>query len=390
MIRKIVKWFAFKVVYPCAYKIGCLKKQDHKKVIFAEIRHSFLTDSYRLIYDQLKNKPGYKLDVVYLVTNSGGLSYLWRYLKLCFKMGSVGCILCDDTCNLFGAFKLRKGTKLIQTWHSCGAFKKWGECISDLSFGEDISELRKYPAHINYTLCTVSSEECIKHFKAAFGLPEENNCVKAIGVSRTDVFFRPENKEKAFKSFSDNFPKAEIERKKGKKLMLYAPTYRGDADNAYIPEKLDIELMKDKLGDEYLLLIKRHGFVRKDWEIPESCRDFAFDVSNNMKIEELLFISDLCITDYSSLVFEYSLFLRPMYFFAFDLEEFYDYRGFFYDYKEFVPGPIVKTSAELADKIKNSDGFDLNRIKEFQNRFMGACDGHSTRRIVDYITDEYM
>ncbi len=387
MIKKIVKWLAFRVVYPCAYRIGCLKRQNPRKVIFAEVRHPFLTDSYRLIYEELKKKPDFSLEIVYLVTNSGGLSYLWRYLKLCFKMGSAGCILCDDTCNLFGAFKLRKGTKLIQTWHSCGAFKKWGECISDLSFGEDIEELRKYPAHTNYTLCTVSSEECIGPFKAAFGLPEENRCVKAVGVSRTDVFFRLENRIKAFQSFAEACPEADAARREGKKIMLYAPTYRGDADKAYIPEKLDITMMKNALGGEYVLLIKRHGFVRKKWDIPAGCEDFAFDVSRNMNIEDLLFVSDLCITDYSSLIFEYSLFERPMYFFAFDLDEFYDYRGFFYDYEEFAPGPIVKTTAELTKKIKSGESFDRDRIKAFRDRFMGACDGNSTRRIVDYIVN---
>lgn len=121
--QKIVKLLAFRVIYPCAYRLGCLKRQNRRRVIFAEVRHSFLTDSYRLIYDELSRKPGYTTEIVYLVTNQGGLSYLWRYFKLCLKMGSAGCILCDDTCNLFGAFRLRKGTKLIQTWHSCGAFK---------------------------------------------------------------------------------------------------------------------------------------------------------------------------------------------------------------------------------------------------------------------------
>ena len=386
MIKKLVKLLAFRVIYPCAYRLGCLKRQNRRKVIFAEVRHSFLTDSYRLIYDELSRKPGYTTEIVYLVTNQGGLSYLWRYFKLCLKMGSAGCILCDDTCNLFGAFRLRKGTKLIQTWHSCGAFKKWGECISGLSFGEDIEELRKYPAHTNYTLCTVSSEECVWAFKAAFGLPEENSCVRATGVSRTDVFFKPENRTAAYERFGKGCPEAENALRSGKKLILYAPTYRGDADKAYIPEKLDTELMKKELGGEYILLIKRHGFVKKKWDIPESCADFAFDVSESMNIEDLLFVSDICITDYSSLIFEYSLFERPMFFFAFDLDEFYDYRGFFYDYTDFAAGPIVKTTEGLICKIKDKNGFDRDRIKEFRQKFMGACDGNSTQRIVDYIT----
>ena len=82
---------------------------------------------------------------------------------------------------------------------SCGAFKKWGESITDLSFGESLEELRKFPAHTSYTLCTVSSKECIWAFKEAFGFDLDNNSVQAIGVSRTDFFFKEENRVKALK-----------------------------------------------------------------------------------------------------------------------------------------------------------------------------------------------
>ena len=125
--------------------------------------------------------------------------------------------------------------------------------------------------------------------------------------------------------------------------------------------------MKKELGGEYILLIKRHGFVKKKWDIPESCADFAFDVSESMNIEDLLFVSDICITDYSSLIFEYSLFERPMFFFAFDLDEFYDYRGFFYDYTDFAPGPIVKTTEGLICKKKRQ-----KRIRQRQNKRIQA------------------
>ncbi len=384
MIKRIIKWIAFKIVYPVAYKIGCIKKQNPKKIIFAEVRHSFLTDSYKLIYDEIKALSDYDAEIVYLYNNKGGLSYLLRYLKLCFKMGSAGCILCDDTCNLFGAFRLRKNTKLIQTWHSCGAFKKWGECISDLSFGDDISEIRKYPAHINYTLCTVSSEECIWAFREAFGLPDDNQSIRAIGVSRTDIFFKDDSRKLAFESFENACPDGFSS---GKKVLLYAPTYRGDADKAQTPYELDLEKMCENLSDEYILLIKHHGFIKDISPVPEKYERFAFDVSKSMNIEHLLFIADVCITDYSSLIFEYSLFEKPMLFFAFDLDDFYDYRGFFYDYKDFVPGPIVKTTDELIKEIKDINNYDKDKIKEFQNKFMGACDGHSTERIIDYITN---
>ena len=108
-----------------------------------------------------------------------------------------------------------------------------------------------------------------------------------------------------------------------------------------------------------------------------------------MSIEDLLCVSDVCISDYSSLVFEYSLFEKPMIFFAYDLDNYYDWRGFYYDYKDFVPGPIHTTCEEMIDYIKNLDTqFDKNKVIEFKNKFMSACDGHATERIMKLVFDE--
>lgn len=381
-VRNTAKIIMFKGVYPLCYKVSSLRPLRKNKVIFAEIRSGTLTDSFRYIYEEIKTR-GLDPQVYYVHNNKGGMGYLLRYLKLTWLMGNVGCVLLNDTCNLFGAFKFRKDTKVIQTWHSCGAFKKWGESITDLSFGESLEELRKFPAHTSYTLCTVSSKECIWAFKEAFGFDIDNNSVQAIGVSRTDFFFKEENRVKAFENLYKNCPNAQY-----KKVLLYAPTYRGDADKAYIPEKLDIKALKENFGSEWVLLVKRHGFVKKEWDIPEDCQDFAFDITEHMPIEDLLFTADMCITDYSSLIFEYSLFERPMIFYAFDLDQFYDYRGFYYPYDySFLPGPIVKTNEELINAIKQGKA-DPTVISDFRERFMGACDGRSTERIADYIMSQ--
>ena len=128
------------------------------------------------------------------------MGYLLRYLKLTWLIGNVGCVLLNDTCNLFGAFKFRKDTKVIQTWHPAELSKSGEKVSPTCSFGESLEELRKFPAHTSYTLCTVSSKECIWAFKEAFGFDLDNNSVQAIGVSRTDFFFKEENRVKAFEN----------------------------------------------------------------------------------------------------------------------------------------------------------------------------------------------
>jgi CDP-ribitol ribitolphosphotransferase len=210
--------------------------------------------------------------------------------------------------------------------------------------------------------------------------------VRATGVARTDYFFDEDNRRASFDKLYKNYPEA-----KGRKVLLYAPTYRGDADRAQPPKMFDIEKMVKAIGDGAVLLIKQHGFVSEKTAIPASCRDRAFDVSGSMRIEELLFVSDAVITDYSSLIFEYSLFLRPMVFYAYDLDEFYDYRGFYYKYdNDFLPGRIVRTEEGLREAcvtaLRGVGAAEREQIKRFRDRFMGACDGHSAERIADYIT----
>lgn len=380
-LKEAVKLFAFKIVYPLTYKLFCLRRQQRGLTLFCEVRHGYLTDSYKPICEELKRR-GKSYRVFYIHNNKGGLGYLLRYLKLCMILPTSGTILVDDTCNLFGAFKLRRGTKLIQTWHSCGAFKKWGYSIAGLSFGQEPKELDRYPAHTGYTLVTVSSGECVKHFDNAFGFDrmKMKSPVKATGVARTDYFFDKKNLEDAYRSLYSVCPEA-----RGKRVLLYAPTYRGDADDAKPPEQFDIAAFMSGL-DDCVLLIKQHSFVKERTEIPQDCG--CYDVSERLPIEKLLIVSDLVITDYSSLIFEYSLFLRPMVFYAYDLDSFYDYRGFYYSYdNDFLPGEIVRTEEGLAPAVRRAldGGYDRDEIKRFRERFMGACDGSSAKRIVDYI-----
>ena len=103
-----------------------------------------------------------------------------------------------------------------------------------------------------------------------------------------------------------------------------------------------------------------------------------------MEIAELLCAADICVTDYSSVVFEYSLMERPMIFLAYDLEEYFDNRGFYYDYQEFAPGPVVRNSAELAAAVRSIEGRREEageKAAAFRQKFMYSCDGHATERI---------
>ena len=376
----LYKYYVFKRLYPRVYRKAAKAPVDENKVVFIEIRLPKLTNSFKLMYDTLYTNYDFDIHCHFLRN-----TYVTRkqYRENCKAMladiATAKYVFFDEATNVTSHVQFRPETVITQLWHGCGAFKKFGYSTADAIFGATREEMDKYPFNRGYTNVTVSSPEVIWAYEEAMNYSRESGVVKALGSSRTDIFYDREVIDNAYNTLYGLMPKA-----KGKKVILYAPTFRGRVAKATTPHVLNPEFMKYVLGDEYVLLMKHHPLVRKRPKIREECLDFARDMTNDMTIEDLLCVSDICISDYSSLVFEYSLFEKPMIFLAHDLDKFFDWRGFYYDYFELAPGPIVKSTTEVIEYIKNIDKlFEKERVHAFREKFMSACDGHATQRIMD-------
>lgn len=395
-LKSIEKYWKLKIKYPLYYKLCALFPIENKKIVFIENRFPILTNSFEQLYNALKNHHNYNVVESYLLDVAGANRQHSKYLllettgiekqynKRCMAMikevATARCIFVNDSSNIVGCIPFRKGTDIVQVWHGCGAFKKWGFSNAKGEFGANLKGLLRYPFYANYTLVTVSSDEVAWAYADAFNIPLENGRIKATGVSRTDVFFNEEYRKNAFDRIYDMVPQS-----KEKKVILYAPTFRGDAGFAQSPNNMPLGLLKEKLEDEYILLFKHHPLVKNRPKIEEGCENFAFDITDDLSIEELIYTSDICITDYSSIVFEYSLLEKPIIIYAFDIDDYVDWRGFYYNFEEFVPGPIIKNDNDLVQCLLDIDTFDINKVIEFRKKFMGACDGKSTARIIDEV-----
>lgn len=373
-----------RLVFPLSYRFFVKKKKvKNNKAVFVEVRFAEITDSFRLVYDRMK-KEGFEVHEQYIENiRPGKLAYIKRCLRMLEDISDAHYVFLNDACNVTSCIPLRQETKIFQLWHACGAFKKFGMSTAELIFGDNRKTLEKYPNYGNLDYVTVSSPEVIWAYEEAMNLKNTKTQVVATGVSRTDVFYDEHFLESARQTVYEVCPEA-----RDKKVILYAPTFRGRVAQAESPDCMDISAMKAALGDRYVLLIKHHPFVKHPPEIPEECRDFAMDVTKKLEIDQLLCVSDVCISDYSSLIFEYSLFERPMLFFAYDLEDYFDWRGFYYDYDELTPGPVVKTTEEVIHYIENLDVmFDREQVHAFREKFMSACDGHATDRIMHLVVN---
>ena len=362
--KKVGQILMFRIVFPLGYKHYIKgKKIKREKAVFVEVRFDEITDSFRLVYDRMK-ADGFDVHEQFIENIKPGK---WGYIKRCLRMlediSDAHYVFLNDACNVTSCIPLRKGTKIYQLWHACGAFKKFGMSTAELIFGDNRKSLEKYPNYGNLSYVTVSSPEVIWAYEEAMNLKDTKTQVVATGVSRTDVFYDQHFIEQSKAAVYSVCPAAE-----NKKIILYAPTFRGRVAKAESPDCLDIPAMKRALGDEYVLLIKHHPFVKQPPVVPEDCADFA---------------SDVCVSDYSSLIFEYSLFERPMIFFAYDLDDYFDWRGFYYNYDELTPGPVVKETEEIIDYIRHLDArFDQAQVHAFKEKFMSSCDGHATDRIM--------
>lgn len=379
MARKVL---IFRVVYPFTYKFFALtRKMNPDKVVFIEARFDKITDAFQLIYKRMKDE-GYEVHEEYLLNiKSNNPAYIRRCLHMLKDIADAHYIFLNDACDVTSSISLRKGSRIFQVWHACGAFKKFGMSTADLIFGADRRTQEKFPNYRNLSYVTVSSPEVSWAYEEAMNLKGTDTEIVATGISRTDVFYDKNFIKNARESVYSVFPQA-----RSKKVILYAPTFRGRVAKAKTPDCLDIPAMKKALGNEYILLLKHHPFVKKRPEIPEDCKDFAMDVTTDLDIDKLLCVSDICISDYSSLIFEYSLFERPMIFYAYDLEDYFDWRGFYYNYDDLTPGPVVTETEEIIDYIQNLNSrFDKAEVQAFREKFMSACDGHATDRIMELV-----
>ncbi len=140
--------------------------------------------------------------------------------------------------------------------------------------------------------------------------------------------------------------------------------------------------MRAILGEDHVLLVRLHPFVRSRTVIGPELAGFAIDVSDYPDINELMLVSDVLVTDYSSAIYEFSLLEKPIVFFAPDYEAYERERGFYFDYRTGVPGPIFETSEALARYLR-AGAFDTDRVRRFREASFAVADGGSSTRVTD-------
>ncbi|WP_017588464.1 bifunctional glycosyltransferase/CDP-glycerol:glycerophosphate glycerophosphotransferase [Nocardiopsis ganjiahuensis] len=278
-------------------------------------------------------------------------------------------------------FEKQPGQKVVQTWHG-SMLKRIGFDIEHVQFAsrDYHDRLRRETAQWDYLVSP--SPWATPILRSAFGFEGE---ILETGYPRNDIFHRPE-REALTERVRERLGLPE-----GKKVVLYAPTWR---DNKfYAPGKykldmnLDLRRLYEELGDDYVLLVRRHPNIVD--RVPTVGKDFVHDVSSYPEIQELFLVTDILVTDYSSLMFDFANTGRPMLFFTYDLEEYRDnLRGFYFDFETTAPGPLLRTSDEVIESIRGIDGVraeHAERYDAFVKQFCPLDDGKAAARVVEKV-----
>ena len=178
----------------------------------------------------------------------------------------------------------------------------------------------------------------------------------------------------------------------GKKVILYAPTWRDNqhtsGEGYTYKAEVDFDKLKEELSDAYVILFRAHYLVANSFDF-ERYEGFIRDMSQYSDINDLYIASDLLVTDYSSVFFDYANLLKPVIFYMYDLEEYAgEIRGFYMPLEE-LPGPIVQDEDSLIDEIRKTDNYKPNEVYvEFHRKYNPKDDGEASKRVVEAIIDK--
>lgn len=334
----------------------------NNQVAFVSLESNKLESDLKLIYDELSKDKKYNLKTVLINYNKKSLLNNFLYMLNCIKqiyiINTSKIVLITDNNYVISNFK-RDGVKVIQVWHATGAIKKFGNAIK-----------REYPIR-NYDYVLANSDYWKKPYQEAFNVSKDN--VIVTGMPRVDHLVDRDYLVKTKAKLVDKYPIL-----KNKKIILYAPTFRGNIYQGFKSIAFNGKKLLDSLGEDYVLIYKFHPLLLNEPVI--DCERILN--LNNEDTHDLFTVSDMLVSDFSSIIFDYAFLNKPLYFFVPDLDEYLKTLGCFVDYQKMMPGAICFDEEELSKAILKDKNYDL---KNFLHTFFKYQDGNNTKRVVEFI-----
>lgn len=394
-LRLLKKWAGkgIRLLYKLLYRFVSI---DDKLVVFISFHGRGYSDNPRAIYEAMIQDPrwqGYRF--IWFIKHHKkkaisipdaqikeyfSFSYFYHLSKA--KLWVVNCKLPLYICK-------KPEQVYLQTWHGTPLKR----LAHDIDVAEDTTFYRSAVSYeqmchsydvdvARYNYMISPNAFCTEVFPHAFGIDPQK--LVETGYPRND-FIVNATKEQVLSI------KKQLQLPLDKKIILYAPTWR---DNSYVSAgytfelKADFHLWKKILGEDFIVLFKPHYLIINKYQNDPSLKGFLYSIPATAEINELYVISDVLITDYSSVFFDYAILKRPMYFYMYDLENYAsDLRGFYLDITKDLPGAIYRREEPLCQDIK-AGVYDRTRLDNFSKRFNNLDDGQASKRVLDLLAGE--
>lgn len=272
-------------------------------------------------------------------------------------------------------------TTYIQTWHG-SAYKRMGADEARVKMLNAAARRRLQQAVDRFDHFLVRGEHDVRTLGRAYRLPGEK--LMRVGYPRNDRL--------AGGAAPDAELAAQLGLTDGRQVVLYAPTFRGDAGGKARKAQLllDVERFAERFADEKVLLVRSHYLERVT--LPGTVRGDVVDVSGRHDVTAVLGLADVLVTDYSSVMFDYVLLDRPMVFYTPDLREYTTQRGSYFDLREHAPGPLAETEDDLfrvlAD-IAPAPGSAPDDYAAARRRFAAEFGGYDTGGAAAAVVDRF-
>ena len=370
-------------LYKLAYYHRYLKLPIKENVVlFETFMAKNYSDSPKYIYEALQKMAPGKYECVWAINGNHDIPYGAKCVKrfsfqYAYYLAVSKYLVFNVRQPLW--YRKREGQIFLETWH--------GTPLKRLVFDQEevTSASPKYKEQFyrqrqEWDYLVSANPFSSKTFRSCF-LYEGK--MLEYGYPRNDILYAPDRDQRA------QALKAKLGIPKEKKTILYAPTWRDDEHYGKGEYKftlaLDLQKMKTLLGKDYVLLLRTHHYIADKIDTT-GLEGFAYNLSSYDDISEIYLITDICITDYSSVFFDFANLKRPILFYTYDIEKYKNQlRGFYIDMHTEVPGPLLYTSEEVIDAILHIDQIQkryAKRYEEFYDRFCCFDDGHASENIV--------
>jgi CDP-ribitol ribitolphosphotransferase len=341
------------------------------RVVLLSVRADHLTGNLEHLDRALSRlRPGHRrvaLTWTYRYSLLGRLQYLARAVRGTYHLTTAATVFVDNAYLPVDVVPRRPGVTVVQVWHAAGALKKFGRDAVDEGFRAEDAVL-----HSGYDYVVASSEVTADHYATAFGTPRVR--VLPLGCPRAEVLVDPEWVAGARESVLTRHPQL-----RGRRVLLYAPTFRGRGEAKEPGPRLDGSALRAALPQEWALVLKPHPVVAED---PDAVAGFDLVITDDEDLNELMAATDVLLSDYSSAVFEWAVLDRPLLLFVPDLDSYERSPGLYLDLRTEMIGTRVDDAGQVAAEVLGLPDEPPDH-SAFVRRHLGTALEAASERVVE-------